>query len=166
MCRRGSSARSGRREKAVRRRFGLKKDRELEAMRGAREVAWRGWGRVSPNPLVGAVVLRGDEVVAEGWHAEFGGPHAELRALHAAGDKARGATMVVTLEPCAHHGRTPPCVDAIVEAGVANVVVGMEDPDPRVRGRGIARLREAGVDVEVGLCADEVRAHLAAYVEH
>ncbi len=77
-------------------------------MRRALELAWRGWGRVSPNPLVGAVVLRGDEMVAEGWHAEFGGPHAELHALHTAGDKARGATLVVTLEPCAHHGKTPP----------------------------------------------------------
>ncbi len=88
----------------------------------ALELAWRGWGRVSPNPLVGAVVLRGDEAVAEGWHAEYGGPHAELAALHAAGDKARGATLVVTLEPCAHHGKTPPCTDAIRAAGVRRVV--------------------------------------------
>src|SRR5438034_11610557 len=87
-------------------------------MRRALELAWRGWGRVSPNPLVGAVVLRGDETVAEGWHAEFGGPHAELAALHAAGEKARGATLVVSLEPCAHHGKTPPCTDRSEERRV------------------------------------------------
>src|SRR5258706_6240954 len=106
MCRRGSSARSGRREKALRRRFGLKKDRELEAMRRALELAWRGWGRVSPNPLVGAVVLRGDEVVAEGWHAEFGGPHAQLHALHTAGRKAPGATLPLNLQAFAHSRQT------------------------------------------------------------
>src|SRR5438094_3313201 len=97
-------------------------------MRRALELAWRGWGRVSPNPLVGAVVLRGDEAVAEGWHAEYGGPHAELAALHAAGDQARGATLVVTLEPCAHHGKTPPCTDAIRAAGVRRVVASPEAP--------------------------------------
>jgi diaminohydroxyphosphoribosylaminopyrimidine deaminase/5-amino-6-(5-phosphoribosylamino)uracil reductase len=95
-----------------------------------------------------------------------GGPHAEIVALDQAGDAARGATMVVTLEPCAHHGRTPPCVDAMIEAGIARVVVGIEDPDPNVRGKGIARLREAGIDVEVGVLADEVRAQLAPYLKH
>src|SRR5439155_6848313 len=95
-----------------------------------------------------------------------GGPHAEIIALQAAGDAARGATMVVTLEPCPHQGRTPPCVDAILEAGIARVVVGIEDPDPNVRGRGIARLGEAGVEVEVGVLADEVRAQLAPYLKH
>src|SRR5258708_11314561 len=108
MCRRGSSARSGRREKVLGGRFGLKNDSELEAMRRALELAWRGWGRVSPNPLVGALVLRADEVVAESWHAEFGGPHAELRALHAARDKTRGAARIVTLQPFAHHRKAPP----------------------------------------------------------
>jgi diaminohydroxyphosphoribosylaminopyrimidine deaminase/5-amino-6-(5-phosphoribosylamino)uracil reductase len=95
-----------------------------------------------------------------------GGPHAEIVALDQAGDAARGATMVVTLEPCAHHGRTPPCVDAIIGAGIARVVVGIEDPDPNVRGKGIARLREAGIDVEVGVLADEVRIQLAPYLKH
>src|SRR5213079_3507061 len=110
-------------------------------MRRALELAWRGWGRVSPNPLVGAVVLRGDEIVAEGWHAEFGGPHAELHALHAAGEKGRGATLVVTLEPCAHHGKTPPCTDAIRAAGVRRVVAALRDPFPQVAGRGAESLR-------------------------
>src|SRR6266498_4966778 len=139
-CRRGSSARSAPLAKV--RRFDLTNDREREAMRRALELAWRGWGRVSPNPLVGAVVLRGDETVAEGWHAEFGGPHAELNALHAAGDKARGATLVVSLEPCAHHGKTPPCTDAIRAAGVRRVVAAVRDPDPEARG-GIEVLKRA-----------------------
>jgi len=95
-----------------------------------------------------------------------GGAHAEIAALQAAGDAAAGATMVVTLEPCAHHGRTPPCVDAIVEAGIARVVVGIEDPDPNVSGKGIARLLEAGIDVEVGVLAGDVRAQLAPYLKH
>src|SRR5258706_8669540 len=157
MCRRGSSARSGRREKALGRRFGLKKDRELEAMRRARDVAWGGGGRVSPNPLVGAVVLRGDEVVAEGWHAEFGGRHAELHALHTAGDKARGATLVVTLEPCAHHGKTPPCTDAIRAAGVRRVVAAVRDLDAEARG-GVEVLKRAGIQTQIGLLAEEATA--------
>src|SRR3954467_13022447 len=102
---------------------------ERDAMQRALELALRGWGRVSPNPLVGAVVLRGGEPVGEGWHAEFGRPHAEVNALAAAGDRARGATLVVTLEPCAHHGKTPPCTDAIKAAGIKRVVAAVRDPD-------------------------------------
>src|SRR2546426_6363134 len=90
---------------------------ERAAMERALDLARRGWGRVAPNPLVGAVLLAGETVIAEGWHAEFGGPHAEVVVLEAAGDRARGATLVVNLEPCAHHGKTPPCTDAIVAAG-------------------------------------------------
>src|SRR6266487_928368 len=163
--RRGSSARSGRALRAPRRWFGLKKDkeRELAAMRRALELAWRGWGRVSPNPLVGAVVLRGDEAVAEGWHAEYGGPHAELAALHAAGDKARGATLVVTLEPCAHHGKTPPCTDAIRAAGVRRVVAAVRDPDPEARG-GIEVLKRAGIETSVGACAEQAAAQNAPFL--
>ncbi len=123
-------------------------------MQRALEIAWRGWGRVSPNPLVGAVLLRGDETVGEGWHQEFGGPHAEVNALRAAGDKARGATMVLTLEPCAHHGKTPPCVDAIRTAGVRRVVAAVRDPDPEARG-GIDVLKRAGIETQVGLCAED-----------
>src|SRR5690606_23790215 len=100
------------------------------------------------NPHVGALVVRGGEVVGEGFHAEAGGPHAEISALRAAGDKARGATLYVTLEPCNHEGRTGPCVDAIVRAGVARVVVGCRDPNPDVPGGGLERLAAAGIEVE------------------
>src|SRR3954451_11849849 len=116
----------------------------------------------SPNPWVGCVIDPGG---FEGATHPPGGAHAEVAALQAAGEQARGSTLVVTLEPCAHHGRTPPCVDAIVEAGIARVVVGIEDPDPNVRGKGIAQLREAGIDVEVGVRGDEVRAQLAPYLK-
>src|SRR5438874_2424645 len=133
------------------------------AMRRALEVAASVRVSTSPNPWVGAVIEPGG---FEGATRPPGGAHAEIVALDAARGAARGATMVVTLEPCAHHGRTPPCVDAIVDAGIARVVVGVEDPDPNVRGRGIARLREAGVEVEVGVLADEVRAQLAPYLKH
>ena len=109
------------------------------------EVAERGRGTTHPNPVVGAVVARGDEIVGEGWHERKGGPHAEVVALGAAGEAARGATLYVTLEPCDHHGTTPPCVDAILAAGIAKVVVGVKDPTRD----GIARLREAGVEVEL-----------------
>ena len=99
-------------------------------MAHALDLALRGWGRVSPNPLVGAVILQGDEVVGEGWHAEFGGPHAERMALGQAGERARGGTAVVTLEPCAHHGKQPPCVNTLLAAGVARVVCAMRDRNP------------------------------------
>jgi diaminohydroxyphosphoribosylaminopyrimidine deaminase / 5-amino-6-(5-phosphoribosylamino)uracil reductase len=118
-------------------------------MERALELAERGRGTTSPNPVVGAVLVREGEVVGEGWHERPGEAHAEVRALDQAGDDARGATMYVTLEPCSHHGRTPPCADAIVAAGVARVVVGAGDPNPQVNGAGIARLRASGVDVEV-----------------
>jgi diaminohydroxyphosphoribosylaminopyrimidine deaminase/5-amino-6-(5-phosphoribosylamino)uracil reductase len=109
------------------------------------ELAERGRGTTHPNPVVGAVVARGDEVVGEGWHERRGGPHAEVVALEAAGEAARGATLYSTLEPCDHHGTTPPCVDAILAAGIAKVVVGAKDPTRD----GIARLREAGLEVEL-----------------
>lgn len=115
----------------------------------ARQLAERGRHTVAPNPLVGAVVVRDDEVVGEGWHVRAGEDHAEVRALAGAGDAARGASLFVTLEPCNHHGRTPPCVKAVVRAGVSEVVVGTLDPDPRMRGRSVGMLREAGIRVEV-----------------
>jgi diaminohydroxyphosphoribosylaminopyrimidine deaminase / 5-amino-6-(5-phosphoribosylamino)uracil reductase len=114
----------------------------------ALEVAECGRGTTHPNPIVGAVVVAGDEVVGEGWHERKGGPHAEVVALEAAGARARGATVYVTLEPCAHHGATPPCVDALLAAGIARVVAGQLDPDPD-HGGGLEKLRAAGVDAEL-----------------
>ena len=115
----------------------------------ALELAERGRGTTHPNPVVGAVLVRDGEIVGEGWHERAGGPHAEAVALEAAGERARGGTLYVTLEPCAHHGRTPPCTDAIVAGGVARVVAAVGDPDPRTDGLGFRRLRDAGIDVEL-----------------
>ncbi|MGD9572143.1 MAG: bifunctional diaminohydroxyphosphoribosylaminopyrimidine deaminase/5-amino-6-(5-phosphoribosylamino)uracil reductase RibD [Thermoleophilia bacterium] len=125
---------------------------EAAALARARDLARNARGRVSPNPLVGAVVLRDGTTVAEGWHEGPGLPHAEAMALAAAGEAARGATVVCTLEPCSHHGRTPPCADALVAAGVARVVVGLPDPLERDRAGGIDVLRAAGIEVAI---ADE-----------
>jgi diaminohydroxyphosphoribosylaminopyrimidine deaminase / 5-amino-6-(5-phosphoribosylamino)uracil reductase len=120
-----------------------------ELLARALELAERGRGTTAPNPLVGAVLVRGGEVVGEGWHERPGGPHAEIAALEAAGERARGATLYVTLEPCAHHGRTPPCADAVVAAGVRRVVAAAGDPNPKTNGAGFERLRAAGVEVEL-----------------
>jgi diaminohydroxyphosphoribosylaminopyrimidine deaminase/5-amino-6-(5-phosphoribosylamino)uracil reductase len=114
----------------------------------ALELAERGRGTTHPNPVVGCVLVRDGAVVGEGWHERAGGPHAEVAALRAAGERARGATAYVTMEPCNHHGRTPPCSEALIEAGVARVVAASSDPDPRAAG-GFDRLREAGIDVEL-----------------
>ena len=114
----------------------------------ALELAERGRGTTHPNPIVGAVVVSGDEIVGDGWHERKGGPHAEVVALDAAGRKARGATVYVTLEPCAHHGATPPCVDALLRVGVARVVAGQRDPSPESTG-GLEKLRDAGVETEL-----------------
>jgi diaminohydroxyphosphoribosylaminopyrimidine deaminase / 5-amino-6-(5-phosphoribosylamino)uracil reductase len=116
----------------------------MKHLQRALVLAERGRGTASPNPLVGAVVVRDGEVVGEGWHERPGEPHAEVNALRAAGDRAAGATLYVTLEPCAHHGRTPPCADAVIAAGVTRVVVGTRDVNPVALG-GVDRLRAAGV---------------------
>lgn len=129
----------------------------------ALDLAWRGWGRVQPNPLVGAVVLAGGEPVGEGWHPEYGKRHAEAVALAAAGERARGATLVVTLEPCAHQGQQPPCTDLILQSGVRRVVAAMRDPNPLAAGGG-ERLRAAGVDVEIGPLSDLARAQNAVFL--
>src|SRR5438874_1541715 len=121
-------------------------------LRRALELAERGRGYVEPNPLVGAVLVRDGRVVGEGWHRRYGEPHAEVNALGEAGEAARGATLYVTLEPCCHHGKTPPCTDALLRAGVARVVAAMTDPFPQVAGQGAERLRAAGVPVEFGPC--------------
>jgi diaminohydroxyphosphoribosylaminopyrimidine deaminase/5-amino-6-(5-phosphoribosylamino)uracil reductase len=136
------------------------------AMRRALELARRGEGRVEPNPLVGAVIATpdgGGRIIAEGWHDRFGGPHAEVAAVAAAGPAARGATLYVTLEPCCHHGKTPPCTEAVVAAGIARVVVAAGDPFPAVRGGGIAALRAAGILVETGLLVTEAQRLTAAF---
>lgn len=132
-----------------------------EAIRWAR----RGVGTTHPNPRVGAVVLRGGSIVARGYHERAGEAHAETRALLAAGPAAAGATLVVTLEPCAHVGRTPPCVDAIREAKIRRVVIGMLDPNPLVDGKGIEALRRAGIEVSLGLREEECRALNPPYLK-
>jgi diaminohydroxyphosphoribosylaminopyrimidine deaminase/5-amino-6-(5-phosphoribosylamino)uracil reductase len=128
---------------------------DLAAMQAALALARRGLGRVWPNPAVGCVIARDGRVVGRGWTQPGGRPHAETEALVRAGAAAHGATAYVTLEPCCHWGRTPPCADALIIAGVRRVVVACEDPDPRVAGGGLARLRAAGLGVEIGLCAAE-----------
>jgi diaminohydroxyphosphoribosylaminopyrimidine deaminase/5-amino-6-(5-phosphoribosylamino)uracil reductase len=130
---------------------------DLRYMRTALGLAAQGLGRVEPNPMVGAVLVRDRAVVGRGWHQAFGGPHAEVHALRQAGEAARGATLYVTLEPCCHHGKTPPCSDAVVAAGVSRVVAAMGDPFAAVSGRGFAQLRDAGIRVDVGLMEAEAR---------
>jgi len=132
----------------------------------ALELARRGLGRTSPNPAVGAVVVRDGAIVGEGYHRRAGEPHAERVALANAGEAARGARIYVTLEPCCHHGRTPPCTDAIVEAGIVSVIYALQDPDPRCAGRGEATLRAAGIDVLGGLMAEEAGRLLEGYIRH
>ncbi|RMF12882.1 MAG: bifunctional diaminohydroxyphosphoribosylaminopyrimidine deaminase/5-amino-6-(5-phosphoribosylamino)uracil reductase RibD, partial [Candidatus Dadabacteria bacterium] len=124
-------------------------------MRQALRLGRRFVGETAPNPAVGCVIVQGDALVGQGAHERAGTPHAEVHALREAGARARGATAYVTLEPCNHHGRTPPCSEALIDAGVARVVVGTVDPNPRVAGAGIARLRDAGIRVDVGCLRDE-----------
>jgi len=126
-------------------------------MKIALELAARARGRTSPNPMVGAVVVKDDHIVGQGYHIRAGTPHAEVLALEEAGSNARGATLYVTLEPCCHYGRTGPCSEAVIAAGVAKVVVAMRDPNPLVSGGGIRRLREAGVEVVEGIMEEEAR---------
>jgi diaminohydroxyphosphoribosylaminopyrimidine deaminase/5-amino-6-(5-phosphoribosylamino)uracil reductase len=137
---------------------------DTRMMRRALRLAERGRGRTRPNPPVGAVVVRGDRIVGEGWHRAAGEPHAEVLALDAAGRRARGATLVVTLEPCCHEGRTPPCTNAVLAAGVARCVIAMRDPNPQVNGRGMRILRRAGVELMTGVCGAEARELLGGYV--
>ena len=127
-------------------------------MRLALALAERGLFTTQPNPRVGCVVARGETIVGEGWHERAGEPHAEVQALRAAGENAKGATAYVTLEPCAHHGRTPPCTDALIEAGISRVVAAIRDPNPLVSDAGFAKLRDAGIEVATGLCEAQARA--------
>ncbi len=134
-------------------------------MRRALAEAERGRGSVEPNPMVGAVVVRDGAAVGIGHHARFGGPHAEVFALRQAGEAARGATLHVTLEPCCHHGKTPPCTDTVLAAGISRVVVAMSDPFPRVAGGGLAILKAAGIQVEIGVEAEAARRLNAPYLK-
>ena len=134
-------------------------------MRLALRLAQKGKGLTSPNPMVGAVVVKGGAVVGTGYHHRAGEPHAEVLALRQAGEKAKGATLYLNLEPCDHFGRTPPCTRAILKAGVQRLVAGMKDPNPLVSGRGIKRLKEAGVRVEVGVCKEACQELNAAFIK-
>jgi diaminohydroxyphosphoribosylaminopyrimidine deaminase/5-amino-6-(5-phosphoribosylamino)uracil reductase len=139
---------------------------DLTHMRRALSLAERGRGSVEPNPMVGAIVTDASgAVVGEGWHERFGGPHAEVNAFVAAGERGRGGTLYVTLEPCCHHGKTPPCTDVVLRSGVRRVVAAMTDPFPKVAGGGIGLLRSAGLTVDVGLFEAESRALNAPYLK-
>lgn len=129
------------------------------------QLAARGQGSVEPNPMVGCVIADGDEVISEGWHREFGGPHAEREALQAAGNHSRGATMYVSLEPCCHQGQTAACAPAVIEAGIPRVVIAQLDPNPLVDGGGTRQLRSANVQVDIGLLEDEARQLNAPYLK-
>ncbi|RVU13207.1 bifunctional diaminohydroxyphosphoribosylaminopyrimidine deaminase/5-amino-6-(5-phosphoribosylamino)uracil reductase RibD [Pseudomonas syringae pv. syringae] len=131
---------------------------DVHYMARALELARKGLYSTHPNPRVGCVIVREGRVVGEGWHVRAGEPHAEVHALRQAGELARGATAYVTLEPCSHQGRTPPCADALIEAGVARVVAAMQDPNPEVSGRGLLRLMNAGIGVQCGVLESEARA--------
>jgi diaminohydroxyphosphoribosylaminopyrimidine deaminase/5-amino-6-(5-phosphoribosylamino)uracil reductase len=134
-------------------------------MKRALRLAAKGRGRTSPNPMVGAVIVSRSRIVGQGYHHRAGDPHAEVLALKAAGKRARGGTLYVTLEPCCHtRKRTPPCVPALVESGLRRVVVAMPDPNPQVKGRGVSRLRRAGIDVTVGCCREESEQLNEAYI--
>lgn len=142
-------------------------ERELDAwhMRRALDLAELGRGAVEPNPLVGCVVSRGAEIIGEGYHRRYGGPHAEIEALSLAGDRAAGATLYVTLEPCCHFGKTPPCTQAVIAAGIKRVVAAMADPFPQVAGKGAEELRAAGIEVEFGLHEAAARSLNAPYLK-
>ncbi|RPE72000.1 diaminohydroxyphosphoribosylaminopyrimidine deaminase [Pacificibacter maritimus] len=131
---------------------------DIDHMQHALALGARGLGRTWPNPAVGCVIVKSGRIIGRGWTQDGGRPHAEAMALTQAGDQAQGATAYVTLEPCSHHGKTPPCAQSLIDAGVSRVVVAVGDPDPRVNGRGLALLRDAGISVDFGLCEDAARA--------
>ncbi len=141
-------------------------ERDRKYMKRALALARKGLGATSPNPAVGCVIVRDDRIVGEGWHKRAGGHHAEVHALEAAGDAARGADVYVTLEPCCHTGKTPPCTEALIRAGVKRVVAAMPDPNPLVAGRGLKQLRLAGIAAESGLMADECAAINRPFIKH
>lgn len=137
---------------------------DVEIMQRAIQLARNGFGWVEPNPMVGAVVVSEDgEFISEGYHQRFGGPHAEVHAIHSAGQRTHGAQLFVSLEPCSHFGKTPPCAEAVIAAGFRRVVIGCQDPAPHVAGRGIHLLKDAGLKVDVGLCEAEARRLIAPF---
>lgn len=144
----------------------MKEPMDIYYMRVALELAKKGYGTVSPNPMVGAVVVRGDNIIGRGFHRRPGKPHAEVLALDEAGAAADGATLYVNLEPCCHYGRTPPCTDRIIAAGIKRVVCGMADPNPLVSGRGFRNLEEAGITVRRSLLESEARLLNEAFIKH
>lgn len=141
-------------------------DDDLGYMRNALTLARRGLGQVWPNPAVGCVLVRDGDVIGRGWTQPGGRPHAETEALARAGDRAKGATAYVTLEPCSHHGRTPPCAQALIDAGITRAVIAVGDPDPRIDGGGLRMLSDAGISVDVGLCAEEAAGINAGFFSH
>ena len=140
--------------------------KDTNYLKQALKLAAKARGRTSPNPMVGALVVKNDKIVGKGFHPAAGKPHAEIYALREAGKQARQATMYVTLEPCNHQGRTPPCTEAIIEAGISRVVIGMEDPNPKVAGKGMARLRKAGIETLTGSLENECRRLNEAYIKY
>ncbi|MDE0084964.1 MAG: bifunctional diaminohydroxyphosphoribosylaminopyrimidine deaminase/5-amino-6-(5-phosphoribosylamino)uracil reductase RibD, partial [Candidatus Poribacteria bacterium] len=135
-------------------------------MNRALALAQQGKGRTSPNPLVGAVIVNAGKIVGEGYHQKAGEPHAEIHAMRAAGEKAKSGTLYVNLEPCCHWGRTPPCTDAIIQAGIKHVFAAHLDPNPKVAGKGILQLEEASITVNVGLCAEAAEQLNEIYIKH
>ena len=141
-------------------------DTHCHFMQLALDLARKGEGRTAPNPPVGAVVVKDGEIVGQGFHPQAGEPHAEIFALRDAGEKAAGATIYVTLEPCSHYGKTPPCADALIAAGISEVIVGTVDPNPKVAGNGVRRLQESGIAVEVGVLKEECQRLIAPFKKH
>ena len=139
---------------------------DIPYMQQALDLARQGEGHVSPNPLVGCVIVNNGTIVGRGFHQRFGGPHAEVHALRDAGPSARGAVVYVTLEPCSHTGKTPPCADAVIAAGVSRVVAAIRDPNPLVAGQGLARVAAAGIAVTVGVCEEDARKLNEAFIKH
>ena len=130
---------------------------DVKYMKKALKIAEKGEARAAPNPMVGAVVVKDGRILGEGYHKFYGGPHAEVYAIEEAGAEALGADIYITLEPCSHFGKTPPCANKIVNSGIKRAVVAMVDPNPEVAGRGLDILREAGIEVELGLMADQAK---------
>ncbi len=139
---------------------------DIGYMRKAQKLALKAKGNTSPNPLVGSVIVKGNKIIAEGWHHRCGADHAEIVALKKAGQRAREACMYVTLEPCHHFGRTPPCVDQIIQSGIKEIVIGMKDPNPLTNGKSIAKLRRAGIKVKVGILQKDLRVMNEAFVKY